>query len=647
MKALFLSLLSFLIVYKSDAQIFKKLGDKVKRDSEWRIRSKADQQVSKGLDSLIAIPKKTNDKKKAEKNDSKNATAESRDDKTTTANNNNITADVQDENDMSPKDGYLTLTLSTEEVFTGGSVLISGESVKYKNFNQVEIKIKGPSGPAIVRNIPLAANGKFNVEWISSNVTGDFTVIVTSGDKKAVQTAKFSVGEMDLIFDEEWPENNIKATKDAYDKLDNAVDNAEASLGAKDKSELDKKLAEVKEKVDASLKLFKDLNGAAKEITRLCKTGKKLSPNLAGNLSALNNNLTEHARQMKSIGKLADHQPQDNTVCEHLVMVSEACAAFSAFTNFWSTSLKTILLNITLDKGVPKVAETINSKTIDLSSPNDFLMKEPSKIFATALADAESLTTKLGTAGFAGDITQFASDFLLKKYCGVFKGEMTHDYTIDFRNKDGVTWWKYGVVMQGALSLRYPKEGSKGKIIKMKGNLEGNATKFTFYENVEADDGFLEGSKGKIEVVELKVIKPPAIPFVSSLNDPAGFGAVARTLATPACFNIIIDAEYDVDADKIKIFVEKPLIDFSPAVVNQLIFLLVGADLLPYFKRMTFPIHKAYRTLSSVVRDHNEFMVDKDSKGNLSFSGKANKHLGNKTDKIEHDLNFSIAAKKE
>jgi len=32
---------------------------------------------------------------------------------------------------------------------------------------------------------------------------------------------------------------------------------------------------------------------------------------------------------------------------------------------------------------------------------------------------------------------------------------------------------------------------------------------------------------------------------------------------------------------------------------------------------------------------------------NLSFTGKANKHLGDKTDKIEHDLNFSISAKKD
>ncbi len=69
--------------------------------------------------------------------------------------------------------------------------------------------------------------------------------------------------------------------------------------------------------------------------------------------------------------------------------------------------------------------------------------------------------------------------------------------------------------------------------------------------------------------------------------------------------------------------------------------------MLPYVKRMSFPIHKAHRTLSSVVRDHNEFDVLKDAKGNLSFKGKANKHLGDKGSKMEHDLNFTISAKKE
>lgn len=654
MKTLFLSLISFLLLSEIDAQVLKKIGTKIKEDAEWRAQRKAGQKIDQGLDSLIQAPKKIINKNKSKKGKATPSEEQGKNTSSGAKQNNNaakgspaaVNATAAEEGDLIPKDGHVTLTLSADKIFTGGSILISGESILYKNYKQVEIKVTGPSAPD-VRSITLSNTGKYYAGWNAPDKTGEYTVTVTSSDKKATQSAKFSVEEIDIIFDDSWPEKNIKATKDAYDKLEAAVDKVEPDLGSNDKAEMDKKMKAIKEKVDMALKLFKDLNTAGKEITRLTKTGKKMSPNLAGNLSALNENLTEHARQMKSLEKLTDHEPQDNTVCEHLVMVNEACAAFSAFTNFWSTSLKTILLNITLDKAVPKVAESINSKTVNLSSPYDFIMKEPAKIFATAFADAESLTTKLGTAGFAGDMTQFATDFLLKRYCGVYKGEIKHDYTINFRNKDGITWWKYGVVMQGAFSLRYPKERGKGKIIKMKGNLEGNATKFTFYQNVGVDDGFYEGSKGKLEVIELKVIKPPAVPFVSSLNDPAGFGAVARTLVTPACFNIIIDAEYDVDADKIKIFVIKSLIDFSPAVVNQFIFLLVGPDLLPYIKRMMFPIHKAYRTLGSVVRDHNEFTVDKDAKGNLSFKGKANKHLGSSKDKMEHDLNFSLSAKKE
>jgi hypothetical protein len=48
-----------------------------------------------------------------------------------------------------------------------------------------------------------------------------------------------------------------------------------------------------------------------------------------------------------------------------------------------------------------------------------------------------------------------------------------------------------------------------------------------------------------------------------------------------------------------------------------------------------------------VVRDNNEFSVVKDAKGNISFSSKANKHLGTKANKNVHILNFTISAKKD
>jgi hypothetical protein len=657
MKTLVLSLLFFLFLHHCNAQILKKIGTRIKEDAAWRAERKAGQKIDQGLDSLIAVPKKIKDKKKS-KNKSAGEAASNTEDNSTgkQADSNNsgktknqnpggdLKATASDENDMTPKDGQLTLKLSANTVFAGGRITITGESVKYKNYNHVEISVTGPS-TTDMKSVTLAEDGTFNSVWIANDKTGEFIVTAKSSDKKIQEAVKFTVYTLPNL--NNWCNENIDETNEAYENLKQAVAKVEAGISPKDKTALEDKMSAAKEKITAALKLFTDLNIAGKQTADLLKSAKNISSNLSGNLSDLNNALTENARQMKSFRNLTKHEPQDNTICEYCVMVNEACAAFSAYTNFASKSLKTILLNITLDKGVPKSVDVVNSNGVQIDAPYDFIPKEVAKVFAISKFDAESLTTKLGKAGIAGDVLQFASDVVLKTYCGTFKGEIKHDYTVDFRNTDGVTWWKYGVVVQGVLSLRYPKEGSHGKIIKMKGNFEGNATKFTFYQNVEAEDGFSEGSKGKIEVVELKVIKPAAFPFVSSLNDPAGFGAVARTIATPACFNITLDAEYDVDAKKIKLFANKAIIDFSPAVINQLIFLELGADLLPYIKRMTFPIHPVLKTFSSIVRDHNEFTMDKDSKGNLSFTVKANKHLGDKTSKIEHDLNFYISAKKE
>ncbi len=649
MKVLFVSLLSFLLVYKSDAQIFKKIGQKLKDDADWRIRHKADEQINKGFDSLLTLPKKIKDKKKLKKDNTEEPAPQNQNTNNTAPKNkdenpSNLKTTASEENDMAPKDGYITLVLSATTVFAGGTVSISGESIKYKNYNQVEVTVSGPSTKDI-KSIPLNSDGKFTTVWFASDKAGEFTVTAKGSDKKSTQSAKFTVYELPRL--ENWCDGNITVTNKAYDKLKDAVEQVSGGIGSKDKAELEKKLGDVKEKVDELLKLFKDLNTAGKEIAHLAKSGKNLSPNLAGNLSELNNKLAEQRKKMEQIEEYSNHKPADNTVCEYLVLVNEACAAFSVYTNIECFAIKGIIKNITLDKVVPKATSIVNEKAKGLSEPNDFALKEPAKIFSTSLLDAESLTTKLGTASFAGDIVQFATDFLMKKYCGVFKGTLKHDYTVEFRNSSGQNWWTYGVEMKAVLALRYPKEKSKGNIIKMKGNLEGNATKFSFFEDIDKEESFHEGSKGKIEVIPIKTFIPYSVSVATSERDVLGFGAIARGLATPAYFNIPVDAEYNVDDNKIKIFLNAPIIDFSPAVCTQFVFLLVGGDLFPYIKRMSFPIHKVFRTLGSVVRDHNEFTVDKDSKGNLSFSGKANKHLGDKKSTIEHDLNFSITAKKE
>jgi hypothetical protein len=55
---------------------------------------------------------------------------------------------------------------------------------------------------------------------------------------------------------------NIEITNKAYNKLKEPVEKISSSIGLKDKSELNKKIADVKEKVTGLLKLSGDLNTA-------------------------------------------------------------------------------------------------------------------------------------------------------------------------------------------------------------------------------------------------------------------------------------------------------------------------------------------------------------------------------------------------
>ncbi|MEO5562965.1 MAG: hypothetical protein ABIR18_06005 [Chitinophagaceae bacterium] len=649
MKLCLTLLFSLLLGSACEGQILKDLGRKAKEEVEYRVRRKAGQKIDEGLDKVLDLPKKIKINKKGnepgtDNPNTSNSEKETKKGKKENKKTSGSSLDAKEDDDLVAKDGFITLNLSATTVFTGTAIRFTGESIKHKQYSNVEITITGPSTKD-VRTISLSEDGKYIMDWTATENIGDFTVMVKSSDKKAQKNEAFTVEGIEWM--DNWGDDNIEETKKAFDHLEEQVDKVKEDISAKDKAELGKKMSDVKAKVDDLLKLFKDLNTAGKATADIAKKGKKMPPSLKQNLSELGNTLSGHARQMKEFNRVANHEPFEENICEYLVMVNEACAAFSTITNVATLNIWGIVKNIAVDKVVPKAVGTTNEAAGGVEAPYDFPLKEATKIYATSKIDAESLVSKMGKAGITGDLVQFATDVLLKIYCGTFSGEITHDYTINFRNSNGETWWKYGVKMKGALSLRYPKKGAEAGIIKMKGSIEGNAINFTFYQNVAVEESFKEGTKEKIEVVELKVLKPPAVPFVSSQVDKFGFGAAARTLVTPASFFIRIDAEYDPDDNKIKLFINPALIDFTPLIKNTFIFLLVGADLLPYIKKMDFPIHPAQLTIKGSLNKDNEFTVDKDKSNNLSIVAKRNRHIGSPKDKIETDLNFYISAKKD
>lgn len=633
MKIIYCIAICLLMGNMSHSQILKKVLNDAKNHAESKIRSKAIQKTDQAIDSLMKPSQKTDKKSK------ENSTTTSNEPKDQISTGNSSSGEGSGE--MGVGEGFVQLSVSADEVFKGGTVVITGSSVSYGDMKTVKMQVTG-NGQTETATLTLRENGSFAVGWQSKEV-GLFTITVISSDGKDKTSKQVKVTEMELI---DWCDNNIEETQRALAKLTKEAAKVKQSIGQKDRQQLEQKLKELEQNTQAAMTLFTGLNNAIKQVSGLVTKGAVLPRNLTDNLSQLNDQLASQHKEMQQMNDAVEHEPYDNSICEYIVMVNEALAAFSTFTNLWAKTVGGVIKNIVLDKAAPKAVEMINSNTVQASAPAEFMGKEASKIFLTSQLDMESLTSKIGKAGIAGDVGQFLTEVLLKTYCGIFKGELSHTYTIIYRNKDNIIWWQYSYTTQSAVTFRYPKSSSGG-IIKMKGNIEGNATSFRFTEDMEEEDGFKEKMKTHRTMNHIPVWGPKSVPFSSAQSDALGFGAVARGIATPACFNIPVDAEYDTDAGTIKLTLNEALIDFTDLVKYTYVFIKFSLSGIPLFARVDFPINKVKPTLNAVVSRNNQLTVTKDAKNNLLVKGGGERHIGSESESIEHKIIYSLTAKND
>ncbi len=609
-------------------QILKKVLNDAKNQAESKVRSKAIQKTDQAIDSLLT----PSEKKSSEKN--KTATPSKQPASAATSNG-------ESGEGMDVGEGFVQLSTSADEVFKGGTVVITGSSVKYGDLKTVKLEITG-NGATESATLTLKEDGTFAGGWQAKEV-GLYTITIISSDGKDKKSKQVKVVEMELI---DWCDDSIEETQRALDKLKKESAKVKQGIGQKDRQQLEQKLKEVEQNAQAATRLFNSLNTAIKQTARLLRKGEVLPPELVDNLSQLNDHLSQQHKEMETVNNTADHEPYDNSICEYIVMTNEALAAFSTFTNFWAKSVTGVIKNILLDKAVPKQVEIINQNTVQAGQTTEFVGKEGAKIFATALDDAKALESVAGKAGIAGDVGQFLTEVLLKQYCGVFKGELAHKYTIIYRNKDNIIWWQYSYTTQSVITFRYPKSTS-GSIIKMKGNIEGNATSFRFTEDMEEEDSFKEKMKTHRTMNPIPVWGPKSVPFSTAQGDVMGFGSIFRGIATPASFNIPIDADYNADDGTIKLMLNEPLIDFSPFVKYTYVFLKVSLSGIPLFTRVDFPINKAKPTLNAVISRNNQLKVTKDAKNNLLVKGGGERHIGSADAEIEHKISYTLTAKND
>jgi len=626
MKVLTITVFSFFMLMTTHSQILKKLGKELEGDARWKVRMKANKKMDQAIDTLLEQPKKAIEKKK-HKNDS-SPTTPSPNNSSLPSKNKEEKNKHEEKNEMEVYNGFITVSLSSYETFSGGTIAIKGSSFKYGNVKDVNLSIGGP-GVKTSEALPLKEDNSFNKTFQASKA-GDYTITVSTTDNKAKAQAQLKVS--DLYGDDNWTEQNKEETQKSFELLKRQTDKVRQEIADKDKAELDKKMEKVKKDVDQLLEFFDELGNAKKN---LAKTKAELPAPLALKLSQLNDVLYDQRNQMKRLRETADHEPYDNTVCEKLVMVNEASAAFETLTS-WTRAPLVILTEIVKDN------TPIGSKLQNQSAANDIapVVAQPAKIFALSKLYSEKLTMD----DFTNGIVQYATDFLLKRYCGQLKGTVKHDYEIIYRNQLGTVWWKYKYLTQSTLNLRYPKTSGGGNIVKMKGSIEGNATKFEFYQDVEQQEDFKKEMKGRAKLNPVELVHPIALPVSTSKFD--GLGAVARGLGTPCYFYIPVDAEFDRQANKITLFLNEAMIDFSGMVKYKYAFWAIAAGV-PIITFIDFPVNKAKLTLNAVVSKNNEFDVIADSKNNLSFTGTGTREIGNDASPIQHKINFTVSAKSQ
>ncbi len=612
----------------SKSQFLKKIKNAVQAGASNAVQGKAYSEADKAVNNLLSTNKKKEEKP-----------VEQTQSNTPAPNNPPASTSNTKTTPKQTNDGFLEVQVSSKSIFIGGTLFFTGQSGVYEKVKSIEFVISSGSSPQSF-TVLLSKDGKFNAKWIANGPVGNYTATVYSSDKKTSKVINFTVTGLNDL--DEMATESITITKKIMAQVKKRLAAAKSDLSNADIAEAEKKLAQGEQKANTLLAAFDKINTAGKTFSSAAKKGEVLPPALSDNLSALKNELTAYNTSSQILLDNIEHRTNPYTICEVLVMVSEACAAISTATNFASKG-KGILKNILLDKMIPYAASKMNDSDPNLTKMSSDKVALGVKYFTAASLDLENVTSGSGPAGILGDLFQYAANVLLKKYCGIFEGNVTHSYNVDFRNSDGVTWWKYGYNTGATIALRYPKKAGNGKIVNMKGHIEGNATSFSFYQNIKAEDGFYETTKGHTVVKQMAVLTPFTIPVVSAEVDRLGFGMMARAVVTPAYFCLPIDAIYDRDAKTIRIMMTEGGIDFTELVKHRVLFCVPVP--LPLFRIQDFPIEKCKKTMDAVIKRYGEYKIIEGKDGSLTFSGNGTHHAGGKGTDIETTVNLSLNAK--
>lgn len=500
------------------------------------------------------------------------------------------------------------ISVTPRTPLTGQAVTISGTTGYHKQSNSVTIAIKPPSGtaPKAVA-VPLNEKGEFSYPFGGTQAQGKYVIEVTGPGGQGRGSSEFLVVDLPGLADQ--LEASFAAIEQRANQLTTTVKKNAAALPASpQREELLKKIAAIEDKARTvslpPVEVLGQLRKARRGKNVVNLPDQVILPDLPDQvllpdqlvIGKLQKSMQDMDAAVAEIDRSGLIGARRDTVCETINTAIEGAKFAGIAFNVAATALLT-LKSVLVDKSIGSLVSASMGETGEAAAVSAGLK--------TAVAGLDSGIAALKSIpGLCLDFVEYGVKQVFGAFCHSLRGPMRVRMLMTW-NEARTAWLKYGVRLEGRLTLRYEKSAPAGKPLTVTGEFEGSATKFTFWENIFVIERLPR------TIVPLQRLWLPLTGVPAAVEWPVDFGSILRSI-TPYSFNIPVTGV--LVGDELQLRIEPARVDFSSAVKNRLL-LVVFNGITPDFKTFTFPIEKAGWIVLKGFGDKPKLEIQKDDTG--------------------------------
>lgn len=468
----------------------------------------------------------------------------------------------------------------------GGVVQLIGRTEHDGKRLEVSIVVTPPKGTGGAAPVTLTAiadgkTGTFSATFKNTGAAGQYAVTATSPDGNGTGAAAFTVALAGDV-----ASAAMKTISEAVTLGGDAIAAAQTALGtmppSPPKQQLSEKMTELQGLLAKTQPQIAAMGKSAAELATIAATRPPVAAVVDPALAEIAEWNDEARTKLDEAQKRLAKAKEETALCDTINMAGEALSLVQLTTALASGGVTTVLYKLFMNNGLPAALNTLPT-----SDKQKFAAGETIKAGAEV---GKGLAAALGQGlDFAGNLASYVTKDIFKRYCNTYEGPVSAQ--MDITIKEGaVPWWKYSVTLEGMLRLRFQKGAPTSKPIPLTGEIEGNATNFTFSEDVFVIE------KPPAGMMVMKRLRITPVPFLNTAKDPLGFGLFAR-MGTPAYFFVPVQGE--LANGKITLRLMDAKVDFTDLVKNRLVLVAVQPALpVPMIKTFDFPVEKAHYVLT-------------------------------------------------